>query len=181
MTREIAIRAAAVAALAVAPLVVAAPSAAQDRAVAHATFIDRDGERLGEAELTETPNGVIVTTDVGGLPEGVHGFHIHETGRCDPADGFRSAGGHYAPDGNAHGFLRAEGPHAGDMPNQTVQSDGRLETEVVNRRISLSPEAADTVFDSDGSAIVIHAGADDYRSQPSGDAGPRIACAVIEG
>jgi len=166
-------------ALAVAAIAIA-PASAEVESVAHATFIGTDGEQLGTANLTETPNGLLISTDVRDLPEGTHAFHIHETGVCDPETGFSSAGGHYAPRGNAHGFIPEEGPHAGDMPNQTVEADGIMQTDVLNTRVTLERGAEGTLFDEDGSAFVIHAGADDYVSQPSGAAGSRIACAVIE-
>lgn len=164
----------------VAAAVAAIPAAAEVESVAHATFIGTDGEQLGTANLTGTPNGVLISTDVRGLPEGVHAFHIHETGECDPATGFKSAGGHYAPEGNAHGFLPEGGPHAGDMPNQAVEANGIMQTDVFNARVTLARGEPGTLFDEDGSALVIHAGPDDYTSQPSGAAGGRIACAVVE-
>lgn len=159
--------------------IAAAPAAAQVEQTVLATFVGVDGEELGTANLTETPNGVLISTDVRGLPEGVHAFHIHETGECDPATGFESAGGHYAPEGNEHGYLNEGGPHAGDMPNQTVHSGGVMQTDVFNPRVSLASDAPNTLLDDDGSALVIHAGADDYVSNPAGDAGERIACAAI--
>jgi Cu-Zn family superoxide dismutase len=108
-----------------------------------------------------------------------HAFHIHEKGQCDAATSFESAGGHFAPLKHTHGYLSADGPHAGDMPNQFVGSDGALQLQVVNPNVTLgSGEGA--LFDADGSALVLHAKLDDYRSQPSGDAGDRIACAVIQ-
>jgi len=159
---------------------VAGPAAAEVESVAHATFINTDGEQIGTANLTESPNGVLISTDIRDLPEGVHAFHLHETGECDPATGFKSAGGHYAPAGNEHGFLEEGGPHAGDMPNQAVEANGVMQTDVFNPRVTLARGEPNTVFDDDGSAFVIHSGADDYTSQPAGAAGGRIACAVIE-
>ena len=151
-----------------------APSAA---VAASATFVDRDGEPIGTAELTQLPSGVLVEVDVRGLPAGEHAFHLHATGTCTPPD-FESAGGHYA-DGKAHGFAHADGPHPGDFPNQFVGADGRLRAHLFNARLTLDGDRA-PVFDADGSAFVIHAGADDYVSQPAGAAGPRIACAVVD-
>lgn len=146
---------------------------------ARATFVNQQGQQVGTATLVQTPNGVLVSAEITGLPPGEHAFHIHETGRCNPASGFESAGGHYAPGGHKHGYLVEGGPHAGDMPNQFVGQDGRLHLQVFNPNVTLSPGPA-TLFDDDGSAIVVHANPDDYRSQPSGDAGGRIACAVIQ-
>jgi Cu-Zn family superoxide dismutase len=146
---------------------------------ARATFVNQQGQQVGTATVAQTPNGVLINAEIAGLPPGEHGFHIHETGRCDPTTGFESAGGHYAPGGHKHGYLVEGGPHAGDMPNQFVVQDGRLRAQVFNTNITLDSGPA-TLFDDDGSAIIVHANADDYRSQPSGDAGGRIACAVIQ-
>ncbi len=143
------------------------------------TFIDARGKQIGQATLTETPSGVLISIDVSGLPPGEHAFHLHQKGTCEAKDGFKSAGDHYAPQSKQHGFKAQGGPHAGDMPNQFVQDDGMLRAEVLNANVTLR-EGDTTVFDKDGTAIVIHASADDYRSQPSGNAGDRIACAVIE-
>jgi len=156
----------------------ATPVLAQDMMTARASFIDSEGEEIGTAALSETPTGVLINVEVTDLPAGEHGFHIHETGSCETPD-FQSAGGHYAPRGNQHGFLVEGGPHAGDMPNQFVQDDGVLRAHIRNDRVTLG-EGEGTLFDEDGSAFIIHADADDYSSQPSGNAGPRLACAVIE-
>lgn len=144
---------------------------------ASGVFIDADGNEIGVAALTQTPNGVLIRAEARGVPRGEHGFHIHEIGRCDPGSGFDSAGGHYA--GNMkHGFKVAGGPHPGDMPNVHVQADGVMMVEVVNARVSLRG-AEHPLLDKDGSALVVHSGPDDYETQPSGAAGDRIACAVI--
>lgn len=144
-----------------------------------AVFKDAKGNQIGTARLIQTPNGVLIEAVLSNLPSGEHGFHIHQTGRCDAADGFKSAGGHYSPSKREHGFMVDGGPHAGDMPNQFVSSDGKLHTHVSNSHVSLM-QGEGSLFKGDGTALVIHAKADDYRSQPSGDAGDRIACAVIE-
>jgi Cu-Zn family superoxide dismutase len=144
-----------------------------------ATFINARNERIGTATLTQTPNGVLIDAKVSALPSGEHGFHIHETGICDSQSGFKSAGGHYAPRGHEHGYETEKGPHAGDMPNQLVGAEGMLRAQVVNANVTLDGGKA-TLFDSDGSVLVIHADPDDYESQPSGDAGSRLACAVME-
>lgn len=145
----------------------------------HVALIDREGRQIGTAVFEQTPNGVMISVTARGLPPGEHGFHIHQTGRCDPSEGFASAGGHFAPAGHSHGFEVAGGPHAGDMPNQFVAGDGTLRAHVFNPRVTLR-EGENSLMDADGSALMIHAGADDYRSQPSGDAGDRLACAVIK-
>ncbi|MCB1884025.1 MAG: superoxide dismutase family protein [Geminicoccaceae bacterium] len=145
-----------------------------------ATFVDASGKEVGTAVLTQTPHGVLLDIDVKGLPTGQHGFHIHDTGKCEAEGGFKSAGGHYAAD-KEHGYMVEGGPHPGDMPNQFVQDDGVFRAHVFNDMVSLAKDGDNSLLDDDGSAIIIHSGADDYLSQPSGDAGDRIACAVIEG
>lgn len=158
-------------------LAVLSLSAAGPAAAATATLHDANGERVGTVDITETPNGVLFSAELNGLPPGAHGFHIHETGKCDPD--FGAAGGHLVGAAEAHGFEDPGGPHAGDMPNIHIADSGMLSVEVFNPRISFE-EQPGALFDDDGSALVIHANADDYESQPSGDAGDRIACAVIE-
>lgn len=157
----------------------AAPGLAGAAESATASFLDPDGQAVGMATLTETPNGVLVQFEAEGLPAGAHAFHVHQTGDC--GDGFKAAGGHYAPEGHAHGFRVEEGYHAGDLPNIHVHADGTASIEYFTPRLTLAEaEGRAPVFDDDGSAIVIHADPDDYESQPSGSGGDRIACAVIE-
>lgn len=160
-------------------LLAASAPAAAGGGDATATLVDPDGKETGTAQLTQTPSGVLVRVDAKGIPAGEHAFHIHQTGRCDPDDGFASAGGHFALD-HQHGFHVDGGPHPGDMPNVHVQDDGVFAVEVINTRVSLDSGEAGYLLDADGAALVIHAAADDYRSQPSGDAGDRIACGVIK-
>jgi Cu-Zn family superoxide dismutase len=174
----------ALAALTCAMLMGAAPALAQDDeldlAAAEATFIDTDGNEVGTATLSQTEQGLKIAAVLEEVPEGEHGFHIHETGACDPADGFKSAGGHFAPRGNEHGFDNPNGPHAGDMRNQTAAADGKLVLDVTHDMVSLTEGDEGYLLDEDGSALVLHAGADDYQTDPSGNSGDRIACAVIE-
>lgn len=146
---------------------------------AKAVFMDTKGKHIGTATLMQTLNGVLIDADLSSLAPGEHGFHIHQTGRCDVADGFKSAGGHFSPSKREHGFRVEDGPHAGDMPNQFVGADGKLRMHVFNSGVSLT-QGEGALLDGDGSALVVHAKADDYRSQPAGDAGDHIACAVIE-
>jgi len=149
----------------------------QGPAEAQAVLMDPDGNEVGTVSFTQTPSGVLIRAGLTNVPAGEHGFHIHETGSCSPD--FGAAGGHYAPRGNDHGAMVEEGLHAGDMPNIFVNKDGTLVTEVLNTNISLAADAT-TLFDDDGSAVMIHSGPDDYQSQPSGAAGDRIACGVVE-
>ena len=156
-------------------LSLAAPAMAQ---TATATFVNAEGKDVGTAKLTQTPNGVLIAFEVRGLTPGEHAFHIHEKGTCDPATKFASAGGHFAL-GKKHGFKTEGGPHPGDMPNQIAGPDGFLRAEVIDPSVTLGGGAA-TLFGPDGTALVVHAKADDYQSQPAGNAGDRVACAVIK-
>lgn len=152
---------------------------AADEMTATATLINTDGEEIGTVTLTQTPNhGVLVRVTVEGLEPGAHGFHIHETGECETPS-FDSAGGHYAPRGHAHGVLHAHGKHAGDLLNLEVPESGRVVTERLAEGVTLVPGAHASLFDDDGSALVIHATGDDYRTQPSGEGGPKVACGVV--
>ncbi|MGR3322392.1 MAG: superoxide dismutase family protein [Pseudooceanicola sp.] len=153
-----------------------APAMAQDGST-ETTFVNAEGQEIGTATLTDTQSGVLIELDLRDLPpETWHGFHVHENGECDPQNGFKSAGGHYAITGTKHGFLVDGGPHAGDMPNQFVAADGTLKAQVLNTYVFLGGESGNIT----GRALMIHGGADDYESQSSGDAGERIACAVVE-
>lgn len=159
-------------------MMLACPAPAQEPATAVASFVDADGEANGSAELWTVPSGgVLIRIEVTDLPEESWvAFHIHETGSCDHATDHESAGGHFNPGSKEHGYHVPEGPHAGDMPNQYVPADGTLRAEILNHAVMLAE--GDTGIR--GRALMIHAKADDYRTQPSGDAGDRLACAVIE-
>ena len=152
---------------------------AQDGSPKTAPLMGADKAEVGTVTLTDTPNGVLVELTVasGGLEAGERAMHFHETGDCSAAD-FSSAGGHYNPAGAEHGYHPEAGPHAGDMPNFVIR-DGEETTESVFNPMVRLAEGDAPLLDDDGSALVIHAGTDDYRSQPSGDAGDRIACAEL--
>lgn len=140
-------------------------------------FVDTAGKDNGTAELTATPGGVLIELEITGLPASQWvAFHVHETGSCDHASGHESAGGHFNPTDRKHGFLSEGGPHAGDMPNQYVSPDGILRAQVFNDEVELNRGKTGIL----GRALMIHAKADDYESQPSGNAGQRLACGVIE-
>jgi superoxide dismutase, Cu-Zn family len=161
-------------AAAVVAAALALPAAAQDLPTARAVIADQQGKAVGNALLRETPAGVLLQVSFAGLPPGVHAFHIHETGACAPS--FEAAGGHLAQAGSAHGYLREDGPHLGDMPNIHVPDTGELQIEIMTRVKDMDAE----LFDDDGAALLVHEGADDYYSQPAGAADSRIACGVIE-
>jgi Cu-Zn family superoxide dismutase len=160
--------------LAGAALAVAAFQTADAADQARAAMANADGGSVGEVTLVQTPNGTLLHATLTGLPPGAHAFHVHTVGKCEPP--FKSAGGHFNPGGQKHGLFAKGGMHVGDMPNIHVPESGALEIEVLNARLMLDA----TLFDDDGAAIVIHAGPDDYRTDPAGAAGPRIACGVIE-
>jgi Cu-Zn family superoxide dismutase len=150
---------------------------ATDRA--RAEIRDAQGNSLGIVDLETTDSGVTLAGTLTGLPPGEHGFHIHETGLCEPP-AFESAGAHFAPAGRRHGFHDSDGPHAGDLRNLLVAEDGSTLVDAADSLVTLR-EGANALLDADGSALVVHAEPDDYRTQPSGDSGDRIACGVVEG
>ncbi|MFW6093997.1 MAG: superoxide dismutase family protein [Pseudomonadota bacterium] len=149
-----------------------------------ATVIDREGNAVGSLVIHPRRQGVRLDLQVSGLQPGTHAVHFHETGRCETPD-FASAGGHYNPAEADHGMpdadeeMNDQDHHAGDMLNQTVDDTGELNVQMFNQTVTLRGENA--LLDEDGSALVIHADADDYQSQPAGNAGERVACAEIVG
>jgi superoxide dismutase, Cu-Zn family len=142
------------------------------------TMINTKGETIGEARLNETAEGVNISLDASRLPQGTHGFHIHENGSCE-APKFESAGGHFNPTNAEHGFDNPKGPHAGDLPNIEVKPYGLVSTSVLAEMVTLEKGKANSLRKKGGTALVIHSKADDYQSQPAGNAGERIACGVI--
>lgn len=145
------------------------------------TLNDVDGNEAAEATLTKVDEGVKVKLVGDGLPEekAKHAFHVHEKGVCEPRD-FESAGGHYNPTDKKHGKEDIDGPHEGDFDNIEVDADGEVvDVDFTTDQISLDEDAENTVFTEEGTSLVIHDGPDDYKSQPAGDAGDRIACGVI--
>lgn len=146
---------------------------------ATADLIDTNGKSVGVAELAEEEDGVRVKVNVTGLPEGVHGFHFHEIGKCEAPD-FESAGGHFNPTGADHGLENESGPHAGDLPNLEVGADGTADEEFLVELVTLESGQDNSLLHEDGTALVIHAEADDGKTQPSGNSGDRIACGTVE-
>jgi len=151
---------------------------------ARAELRDAQGNVVGNASFTPTADGVQIQMRVEGFDaavmgdeRGEHGFHIHEVGSCTPPD-FSSAGGHYNPTGVDHGLLDPDGPHAGDLPNLWIEADGSADYAVTTNLITVGPGDR-TLFDANGSALVIHAEPDDYITDSAGDSGDRLACGVI--
>jgi Cu-Zn family superoxide dismutase len=144
---------------------------------ATATLRDASGATVGTAGFAQQDNSVRIEVKVNGLPAGTHGVHLHEVGTCTPPD-FASAGGHFNPMQKHHGLSNPAGPHAGDMPNLTVGADGNGDLEISDDRITLN-DGPNSLFDANGTAIVVHAGPDDQMSDPSGNSGARIACGVV--
>jgi superoxide dismutase, Cu-Zn family len=137
-----------------------------------------DGKDVGTATLTQTRTGVRFALALKGLSPGEHAFHLHAVGKCEPP-GFTSAGPHFNPDNKKHGKLNQEGHHAGDMDNIRVPKSGNVNLTVVDKDITLEKGKPNSVFQDSGTALVIHAGQDDYKTDPAGNAGDRIACGVI--
>lgn len=135
------------------------------------------GQAVGTATLTEVGGGVRVVLEVHDLPPGQHAVHVHAVGACDPPQ-FATAGAHFNPAGREHGILNPRGPHAGDLPNITVDANGTGRLESFTDRVTLSAGPT-SILDHDGSALVVHAGPDDFKTDPAGGSGARIACGVI--
>jgi len=146
--------------------------------MAVAELINGDGKPVGMATFIEGPDGVDIAIQVQDLPPGLHGFHIHTVGKCEKPK-FKTAGGHFNPYGKKHGLKNPEGPHVGDMPNLLVGPDGTASAVVFAPLATLGP-GKNSLFHPDGTALMIHAGRDDQITDPSGDAGARIACGVIK-
>ena len=147
---------------------------------ATAHFTGANGADVGTAMLQDASPGTLITLNLKGLPPGPKAIHIHATGHCDDgSSGFKHSGSHLNPAGAQHGLLNPAGPDAGDLPNIYVADDGTVRAQLYTERAHLVGSDGAVILDSDGAALVIHAGADDHLSQPIGGAGDRIACAVI--
>lgn len=136
-----------------------------------------DGDSLGKITFEEKADGMHLKGDLQGLPPGELAMHIHDRGKCEPPD-FISAGNHFNPDKKEHGLLNAKGPHPGDLPNITVDEDGKAKVKIKATGITFK-ESKSSLYTNKGTSLVIHEKADDGMSQPAGDSGARIACGEI--
>ncbi len=156
------------------------PAAAKDSKAAKPVTVNLQngqGKSVGTAVLSKAANGVKIKLNVQSLSPGEHAIHVHQTAKCEGPD-FKSAGGHFNPDGKHHGLQNPEGPHAGDIPNFTVDAKGRSKATVVAPNVTLE-DGPHSIFTGGGTALVIHAKGDDGKTDPAGNAGDRIACGVI--
>ena len=142
---------------------------------ATASLTGPDGDDMGTVAFTQGPNGVLISAEVRALSPGAHGFHIHGVGACEPD--FSAAGGHFNPGGEGHGFMHEEGSHAGDLPNIHAGEDGIARADYFTAAVTLDDGPDHSLFDSDGSAIIVHAKPDSYGDDPA--AGDRVTCGVI--
>jgi Cu-Zn family superoxide dismutase len=145
---------------------------------ARADIYNAKGEKIGAAALHGAEGGVKIDLDVAQLPPGTHALHVHAVGKCESPD-FKSAGPHFNPEGKKHGTQNPEGPHAGDLPSLEVGADGRAKTSVLATHVSLG-DGTNSLFQPNGTALVIHEKADDNVTDPAGNAGARIACGVVQ-
>ena len=158
---------------------VATPVFAQTPATYTGALKGPTGADLGKVTVVDAPKGVLLRVDAKGLTPGWHAIHFHEKGACTD-DKFASAGSHVHGEGTViHGLLRADATDFGDLPNIFAQADGTATAEIYSTLVTVKGSGA-KLLDDDGASVVIHGNPDDYTSQPVGNAGPRLACAVIK-
>ena len=160
------------------PVLLATGASAQTPTKAHANLTDAKETKVGTATITPAAKGVDIALDLMALPPGVHAVHIHTVGKCDPPD-FMSAGGHLNPEMKQHGKDNPMGAHSGDLLNFTVDAKGNAKTTVMAPDVTLA-DGPHSLFHTGGTALMVHAMPDDYKTDPTGNAGGRIACGVIE-
>lgn len=157
----------------------AVPVNAPEALTAKALLYDTNEELIGEVTFKEMEKGLELSMIANSLSPGVHGIHIHEVGKCE-APSFESAKAHFNPTHKQHGIENPLGPHAGDLPNITVDQEGEVQLNFITPDFTLKKGEENSIFDEDGSSVIIHEKADDYKTDPSGNSGARIACGVIK-
>ncbi|RJG23585.1 superoxide dismutase family protein [Paenibacillus thiaminolyticus] len=155
-----------------------AAAADDNSSVADVKIINTKGEQIGMAKLMQIGDKVQVTIKAHKLPPGLHGFHFHSVGRCDPPD-FKTAEAHFNPHDKQHGFDNPKGFHAGDLPNLDVDADGKVEVTMSTTAVTLEKGKPNSLIRPGGTALIIHAQPDDYVTDPAGNSGDRIACGAI--
>jgi superoxide dismutase, Cu-Zn family len=145
---------------------------------AHADILNAQGQKIGTAQVRASGSGVRIDVEVSQLTPGLHGIHIHNLGKCEGPD-FTTAGPHLNPTSKKHGKDNPQGPHAGDLLNLQVNADGVGKASLLDSNATLG-EGPNSLFHEGGTSLVIHADADDYKTDPAGNSGPRIACGVVQ-
>ncbi|MFB6366464.1 superoxide dismutase family protein [Paenibacillus elgii] len=159
----------------------AAVMANEAKEVVQVNILGKKGTTIGTAKLTPAGSGggVRIELEAASLSPGPHGFHVHETGKCEAPD-FTSAGAHFNPEARKHGLNNPEGPHTGDLPNLEADQQGKVKADFVAKQLTLEPGQPNSLRKPGGMAFVIHEKADDLRTDPAGNAGGRIGCGVIQ-